>query len=123
MKKTRFVSAFAAAAMLWTGCACAYTLHLPDDLSVIREQAFRDNLSIESVVLPEGLERIESEAFANSGLRSIYCAGFDSIKIAPDAFDDKTFLHFPYPDGRLTAVCGERVPVLASCYPPFVSFT
>ena len=118
MKTTRFVPAFAAAAMLLANCADAYTAHLPDDLTVIRQQAFKDNQALEKVVLPEKLKAIEAEAFAGSGLKGIYCADFSGIDIAPGAFDDKTYFHFPYGNGALNAVCGEYSQIDVYSYPP-----
>lgn len=117
MKKTRILSVSAAALMLLSNCAGAYTVHLPDDLTVIRKQTFKDNLAMEKVVLPEGLEAIEAEAFAGSGLKGIYCADFSGIDIAPDAFDDRTYFHFPYAGGALSAVCGEYSQIDVYSYP------
>ena len=118
MRKMRILSVSAAALMLLANCASAYTVHLPDELDVVREQAFKDNAAMEKVVLPEGLEAIEAQAFAGSGLKGIYCADFSSIDIAPDAFDDKTYFHFPYGEGALTAVCGQHSQIDVYSYPP-----
>lgn len=57
-------------------CTQAYTAHaeqleLPDNLKVIADKAFIGNTSIETVVLPEGIERIGSRAFASSGVKNI----------------------------------------------------
>ena len=39
---------------------------VPDDVIIISEGAFRDNIFIETLILPEGLEEIESNAFAHA---------------------------------------------------------
>ena len=56
---------------LLMGCAAASAedvLTLPSSLKVIREEAFNGDTSISKVVLPEGIKRIESKAFADSSL-------------------------------------------------------
>lgn len=45
-------------------------LTIPDDVKVIDEQAFED-VCVKEVILPEGLESIEDEAFKNSALEKI----------------------------------------------------
>ena len=41
--------------------ALADVLTLPSAVSVIEEEAFRGNTSLDEIVLPEGIERIESK--------------------------------------------------------------
>ena len=62
--------------------ACAEgLLTLPQDLTIIEEQAFMGDTAIRSVVLPEGVTTIRSRAFANSGLERILLpASFPSGK-------------------------------------------
>jgi len=75
----------ALALMLLTGAACAQTLILPADAKVIKEEAFCNAASITEAVLPYGMERIESRAFAQSGLQEITLP--ETItEIAQDAF-------------------------------------
>lgn len=62
------------------------SLDLPKDLKVIGERAFSGTPSVQAVVLPDGAERIESRAFAESGVREAYIPASVSY-IAPDAFD------------------------------------
>lgn len=50
--------------------ASADVLTIPDDVKAIGEQAFED-VCVEEVILPAGLESIENEAFKNSTLRKI----------------------------------------------------
>lgn len=47
-----------------TACACAQELVLPPALTSIGEEAFMRSAAFETAVLPEGLKRIESKAFA-----------------------------------------------------------
>ena len=62
-------------------------LTLPKDLKVIEEEAFYGSASLDKVVLPEGVEEIQSKAFAGSTLKEINLP--DSITyIAEDAFAD-----------------------------------
>ena len=64
-------------------------LTLPEDLKTISEEAFYGDSSLDEVVLPEGIERIESRAFANTSVKKVYFP--DSLNyIAPDAFSGST---------------------------------
>jgi len=66
--------------------ALAATLTLPTSTKTIEEQAFKGDTSIDEVVLPEGIESIGAEAFADSSLTQINLP--ESIaSIADDAFD------------------------------------
>ena len=65
----------------------ADTLYLPDFTWRIEEQAFEGNKSLDKVQLPDGIERIESRAFADSSLRTINLPG-SLTYIADDAFDE-----------------------------------
>lgn len=53
---------------------CEYTstgvLTIPDDVKIIGKQAF-ENVCVQEIILPAGLENIEDEAFKNSTLRKI----------------------------------------------------
>lgn len=53
---------------------CEYTstgvLTIPDDVKIIGKQAF-ENVCVQEIILPAGLESIEDEAFKNSTLRKI----------------------------------------------------
>ena len=57
--------------LICTAAACADTLTLPASLTVIEEEAFFGNTSLDEVVLPEGLTEIRADAFAGSSLSSI----------------------------------------------------
>ena len=71
--------------LILTGVS-ADTLDLPASLTVIEEEAFYGDQSLDKVVLPEGIRRIEKLAFASSSLREINLP--DSLSnIADDAFD------------------------------------
>ena len=56
---------------LFAACGFAATLTLPANLKTIQEEAFYGDTSLDEVVLPEGLERIESRAFAESSVKEI----------------------------------------------------
>ena len=59
---------------------------IPADTTVIEEQAFYGDGSVTDVDLPEGLRRIETKAFANTGLSSVTLPR--SLEyFAQDAFD------------------------------------
>ena len=70
---------------LFVGAACADTVTLPADLTVIDVEAFENVGALDEVVLPEGAKRIESLAFANSGVRRVYLPATLEY-IAKDAF-------------------------------------
>ena len=74
------LSAFACA-------ASADTLKLPDSLKIIKDRAFMGDQALETVILPEGLERIGEYAFADSSVREINLPS--SLQyIADNAFDN-----------------------------------
>lgn len=85
----RILKTIACMALMTLICGCAFaasTLELPASLTVIREEAFTGDTSIETVIVPEGVTAIESKAFANSGLSLIQLPS--TLKsIAPDAFE------------------------------------
>lgn len=72
--------------LMWNVGACASELVLPSSLTVIEEEAFSEDDSIFSVLLPEGIQEIESRAFADSALYYINIPQSISC-IAPDAFE------------------------------------
>lgn len=47
------------------------TVSTPEEVRVIARNAFESNSNVETIILSEGLERIEYGAFAKSGLREI----------------------------------------------------
>lgn len=64
---------------------------LPEGTQCIEVEAFYGDTSLCSVFVPEGVERIESKAFANCDLTDAYLP--DSLSyIAPDAFDGNPWL-------------------------------
>ena len=74
MKAKQWISIFLLAA-----CLCAFAaagmaagrLVLPENLTEIKAEAFEGNMSLDEVVLPEGIETIGSRAFADSSVASI----------------------------------------------------
>ena len=84
------------AAFLFTflpaSAARAATLRLPTGLTMIEEQAFYGNTSLDEVIVPEGVTEIGSEAFAGCGIK-IITLPITLNSIANDAFtgcDDMT---------------------------------
>ena len=79
--------------LLLTGLLClsaapgfAATLTLPSGLKVIEEEAFYGDMSLDEVVFPEGLERIESRAFADSSASLVHLSSTISF-IDDEAFE------------------------------------
>lgn len=66
--------------------AMADTLVIPPAVTVIGEEAFRGDRSLDEVLLPAGLLSIESMAFAESWIRSVNLPASLEF-IADDAFD------------------------------------
>ena len=67
------------------GAAFADTLTLPSSLSVLGEEAFCGDTSLDEVVVPGGVTEIGSRAFADSTLRRVYLPATVG-NIAGDAF-------------------------------------
>lgn len=67
--------------------ARAGTLTLPGDLIEVEDEAFFGDTSLTEIILPEGLERIGSRAFAGTGLSSVVLPS-SLEKIEDDAFDE-----------------------------------
>jgi len=96
----RILCAVLCLCLLATGCAFGEsvgTLNMPNALSEIRAEAFCGDESIVSVTVPEGVKRIDSRAFAESGLKEIALPA--SLEyIADDAFEgcDDLVVSVPY---------------------------
>ncbi|MBE5808157.1 MAG: leucine-rich repeat domain-containing protein [Clostridiales bacterium] len=75
----------AALLMLCCAWACADGLMLPLNVTTIEQEAFYGDTSLGEVVLPDGIKRIESRAFAYTGVTRIYLPR-SLTYIAPDAF-------------------------------------
>lgn len=78
------------ACLLWS-VSCADTLSLPGSLTVIEEEAFYGDTSLDEVVLPEGITEIGSLAFAESSLRTVNLP-ISLNSIADDAFDESVII-------------------------------
>lgn len=75
------------------------SVYLPDHLQAIGEGAFKGFTYLEDIFLPRTVERIEREAFADSGLRKIRTADLMKV-IGPRAFAGCRHLEtFFFPDG------------------------
>ena len=85
MKKFSFLILVLIVLLSVSGMAMAATLTLPDGVTVIEEQAFYGDTSLDTVVLPENITRIDSKAFAYSSVKRIYLPAKLSY-IASDAF-------------------------------------
>ena len=69
------------------GASAEKKLTWPSHVKVVGESMFEGDTSIETVVLPEGVEGIGSRAFAGSSLKEIYLPStLDMTKVEPDAF-------------------------------------
>ena len=74
--------------LLWGAAGFAeQTLALPAALKAIEDEAFLGLQSVDSVVLPEGIERIGSQAFADSTISSINLPR-SLTRIEEDAFEN-----------------------------------
>ena len=67
------------------------TLILPSNVTIIEEEAFCGIQGIQEAVLPHGLLRIESRAFAETSIRSVSLPSSITY-IAPDAFENASVL-------------------------------
>ena len=81
---------------------CVFTLadvlNIPESVTVIEEEAFFGDTSMDEVVLPEGVEKICKRAFAESSVSSINLP--DSLtEIADDAFDLDAEIEFTANEG------------------------
>ena len=81
------LSFFLLMAALTAGKALAGTLTIPAGTTVIEEEAFYGDPSLDQVILPEGLQRIESHAFAGSSVTLLNLPSTLEY-IAEDAFED-----------------------------------
>ena len=67
--------------------AAGETLTIPRDVTRIEDEAFRDDISLDEVILPEGLKTIGAYAFAGSSVKRMYLPKSLS-SIDPTAFDE-----------------------------------
>lgn len=69
------------------GCPKLHTVHLPESLKIIREEAFGES-GLESIIIPEGVAQIDEKAFFScEKLRYIEVRGRRTV-IGEDAFGD-----------------------------------
>ena len=86
LKKVFTAAVLMSAVLFILGAAQAATLTLPADTKVIEEEAFYGDTSLDEVVLPDQIKRIESKAFSKSSVKTVFLP--DSLEfIADDAFD------------------------------------
>ncbi len=72
---------------LSVSAAPASELIIPEDTTVINDEAFFGDTSLDVVVLPDGIERIGERAFASSSLKTIHLPA--SLQyVAENAFED-----------------------------------
>ncbi len=91
--------------LLYLPTAVAETqLLLPDNLKVIKQEAFKGDTSVTSVIIPESVTNIGTRAFADcTGLKDVYI-GNGTMQIAYDAFSgcsDVLFHVYPNSSGEL----------------------
>jgi len=76
----------------------AETLTLPADLMMVEAEAFMGDASLKTVVLPDGLQTIQTKAFAGSGVTDVNLP--DTLTfIAEDAFDDTHIANLQVSEG------------------------
>ena len=69
------------------GASADKVLTWPSGVKIVGEQMFYGDTSIETVILPENVEGIGSQAFANSSLKAIHLPStLDMDQVAEDAF-------------------------------------
>ena len=88
MRIIKTVSMLLAICLFATGClpAMADDLVLPASLKTIGDSAFEGDMSLDEVILQEGVETIGSRAFADTSITHIYLPA-SLTSIAKDAFD------------------------------------
>ncbi len=103
MKKLLYALLILTLTLLLCGAASSESeLKLPDDTKSIGAQAFYGDQSLDTVILPEGLETIGSKAFVNSTVNVIYLP--ESItSIASDAFSGCKVIGYGKKDGTYAA--------------------
>ena len=84
--KKRILACLLAPLVLGTTASYASPV-FPEGLKILGEEALCGAVSMHDAVLPDGLEKIESRAFAGSGLRWV-CIPDSVTEIADDAFRD-----------------------------------
>ncbi len=90
MYKMKHVRMLLALLIMNLCCACAQAqeaLVLPRLLTEINDETFCNTMSLDEVVVPYGVKRIGSRAFANSGIKRITLPT-SITSIAKDAFAD-----------------------------------
>ena len=90
------------------GHSSAETLTIPEQTTEIQAYAFYEDVSVQEVVLPEGLLTIGEKAFARTKITQILLP--KSIQyFAPDAFEGcpEEFRILVYPDSRAQQLCEE----------------
>ena len=94
MRCMRKIVSILLALMLLTAWAATgdEALTMPDDLKIIKPSAFYGDTSLDRVVLPEGVEEIESKAFAGSTLSEINLPASLTF-ISRSAFDGPDKVH------------------------------
>lgn len=105
LKKVFTIAVLMSAVLFILGIAQASTLTLPADTKVIEEEAFYGDTSLDEVVLPDQIKRIESKAFSKSSVKTVFLP--DSLEfIADDAFDRDA-------DINMTAIPGSNAYIWA----------
>lgn len=73
-------------AMMPSGALAGRSLYMPNQLTVVEAEAFENDKSMDELFLAEGVKRIESRAFAGTGLTFVVLPASLTF-IADDAFD------------------------------------
>lgn len=81
--------------ILCMGCGWARVLQFPAGLTAIEAQAFMGDSALKEIILPEGIQSIGSQAFADSGIKIVRGKDASEIEIAPDAFGEGCAFFLP----------------------------
>lgn len=88
------------------------SIHIPDNVTVIAEEAFKNNLNLEEIVLGSGVKSIGKDAFTWSlNVKEIY-----SLSTLPPAAFEDTFDSYVYEEASLY-VPGEAMPAYRGTAP------
>ena len=86
-------------------------IRIPSTCEFIGNRAFFLNMSLHSVTIPEGVQRIEHQAFVNSGLTDVYLLATDPNKL-PKIYAVTGFYHDPNSSFTRKDIIGNDTPAL-----------
>ena len=107
MKKLLSLVLTAVCLFSFCGGALGDVLKLPEDLTIIENEAFAFDTALDVVDLPWGTETIGEKAFAHSSVSKVYIPGTVSY-IAPDAFEETSVILASAPGGYAEAYAADQ---------------